>query len=776
IIIFTTIYFLLMKTRLRLKLIFAFFIYLFANLIFAQEIGKSWEFNEAGNFEGIIFSKALKDSVVENGYLTATVANVFPSISSEPFELNANEYGFVQIRLRLPGATSGKIMWNNDSGAWGYTTFITDGDSTFQEFDIPVYQSNQWVGKITKIMRLDFNPTIGSKIDIDYIRIVHFGVRPIIKNFSAIRTILKPNQNIPLTAIIKNDGDEEANFKSKLILPEGANLLSGNTDNEHGIIFNENYDTINWIISFTNFGNYDIIQKLFNENDTTEKKLICNVSENYWKQNEFLLSAWSPPYAWYGPPYENIIFEDYANANFKNVLWVRPEVELIEKVKEYNLKYFLLVTNILGGDVYLRAPEEQIPPEITEEMLLSLDAVIDKYKDDPNLIGYHICDEPYEEAFENIAKVVQRIREKDPSRLSFVNIWPSGSGYREYIDNLLQTTKLELLSYDRYHFFNGYDGGEYFSNLDVIREYALKYDIPFCNIIQAIGTNGTVEQGLNWRTPNENGHRWLVYSSLAYGVHGLIWFHWHGDWGLTGNPDRNIIYPSIQKINAEIDSLSQIMVQLKTTGVYHSKISEPKWKLPSNGIIKSVSDNADLVIGYFTDHNEKNYFMLMNKDYDKSTLASISMNGIGENLIYFDVITNQWISVNEVNNSGVINFDIELDAGSGKLFSFSKLTEVSENNFTPIKFELEQNYPNLFNPTTIKYSIPVVTTRELSQQTVKLIVYNILGKEVVTLVNQKQSPGNYEIKFNGFNLSSGIYFYKLKYGSYAQAKKMIVLK
>lgn len=765
-----------MKTILIQKITITFLFTLLVEFINAQDIGKSWEFNEAGNFEGILFSKSLKDSVVENGSLSAIVASVFPSISSEPFEINANEFGFIQIRLRIPGATSGKIMWNNDSGAWGFMQFITSGDSSLQEFNIPVYQSNQWVGKITKIMRLDFNPTVGSRIDIDYIRIVHFGALPKIENFAAIRTIFKQNENIPLTAIIRNDGDVETNLRSHFVLPVDAILIYGNIENEHGIIFKEISDTIDWVISFPSLGKYEISLKLFNDIDTAETKIIFDVTDKYWKQNEFLLSAWSPPYAWYGTPYEDNIYEDYKNANFKNVLWVRPEDELINKVKNHNLKYFLLVTNILGGDIYLRAPEEQIPPEITEEMLLNLDAIIEKYKDDPNLIGYHICDEPHEEAFENIGKVVQRIREKDPSRLSFVNIWPSGSGYREYIDKLLQTTKLELLSYDRYHFYNGYDGGEYFSNIDVIREYALKYDIPFCNIIQGIGTNGTVEEGLNWRTPSEAEHRWLVYSSLAYGVHALIWFHWHGDWGLTGNPDKEIIYPSIQKINNEIDSLSQIMVQLKTTGVYHSKISEPKWKLPSDGIIKSVSANADLVIGYFIDKNDKNYFMLMNKDYEKSTIATISINGVSDNLIYFDVNSNQWNLVSAENNSKVITFDFEILPGSGILFTFSNLTEISENNLLHYKFELNQNYPNPFNPnTTIKYTIPSTFSNE-NISSVQLKVFDTLGREIKTLINQKQKPGNYEINFDGSKLTSGVYFYELKYASYVQTKKMILLK
>jgi hypothetical protein len=59
---------------------------------------------------------------------------------------------------------------------------------------------------------------------------------------------------------------------------------------------------------------------------------------------------------------------------------------------------------------------------------------------------------------------------------------------------------------------------------------------------------------------------------------------------------------------------------------------------------------------------------------------------------------------------------------------------------------------------------------------VKLIVYDVLGREVATLVNQKQALGNYKVEFNGNNLSSGVYFYQLKFGDLINTKKMILLK
>ena len=99
----------------------------------------------------------------------------------------------------------------------------------------------------------------------------------------------------------------------------------------------------------------------------------------------------------------------------------------------------------------------------------------------------------------------------------------------------------------------------------------------------------------------------------------------------------------------------------------------------------------------------------------------------------------------------------------------------SNNTEPPNKFSLEQNYPNPFNPSTkIKYSIPLVET--LRSASVQLIVYDILGKEVATLVNENQQPGQHEVTFNARGLASGVYFYKLSAGNYLQTKKMLLLK
>ncbi len=113
---------------------------------------------------------------------------------------------------------------------------------------------------------------------------------------------------------------------------------------------------------------------------------------------------------------------------------------------------------------------------------------------------------------------------------------------------------------------------------------------------------------------------------------------------------------------------------------------------------------------------------------------------------------------------------------SGTVLKYIPLiTDVETENALPVSFKLYQNYPNPFNPSTkIKYAIG-------KKQYASLKVYDSLGREVAALVNKELPPGEYEVEFNvgatrRGNLTSGIYFYQLKVGSFIQTKKMVILK
>jgi agmatine/peptidylarginine deiminase len=112
-----------------------------------------------------------------------------------------------------------------------------------------------------------------------------------------------------------------------------------------------------------------------------------------------------------------------------------------------------------------------------------------------------------------------------------------------------------------------------------------------------------------------------------------------------------------------------------------------------------------------------------------------------------------------------------LTAPSGNFrFMITNQTFITGNENIPEEYELKQNYPNPFNPsTTIKYSLG-------NSDFVNIFIYDILGRKTINLINENQTSGNHEIKFDGTNLASGIYFYTMKSGIYKETKIMMLIK
>ena len=100
----------------------------------------------------------------------------------------------------------------------------------------------------------------------------------------------------------------------------------------------------------------------------------------------------------------------------------------------------------------------------------------------------------------------------------------------------------------------------------------------------------------------------------------------------------------------------------------------------------------------------------------------------------------------------------------------SPLTGIQEGNEIPNAYSLSQNYPNPFNPTTtFKFSLP-------NAAQTKLVIYDLLGREVSVLVNAQLNAGNYKVVWDASNYSSGVYFYRIEAGSFVDVKKLVLMK
>ncbi len=186
--------------------------------------------------------------------------------------------------------------------------------------------------------------------------------------------------------------------------------------------------------------------------------------------------------------------------------------------------------------------------------------------------------------------------------------------------------------------------------------------------------------------------------------------------------------------------------------------------------------------------NEPTYSVNWSKSLISGNIYEVSLNinqAVNSNPSFFTMPVQVRINttlgdttVTLFNNAQTQNFQFQVignpasvvfDSGNWILKNNTIITEV-EDISQPFGFSLEQNYPNPFNPsTTIEFSIP-------QNGFITLKVFNVLGREVATLVNEQVEAGKHKVEFDASNLNSGVYFYKVESGSFADTKKMILLK
>ncbi len=151
----------------------------------------------------------------------------------------------------------------------------------------------------------------------------------------------------------------------------------------------------------------------------------------------------------------------------------------------------------------------------------------------------------------------------------------------------------------------------------------------------------------------------------------------------------------------------------------------------------------------------------LSNDPDSSIYPSIAISGSNLHLIWSDNRDNDWEIYYKRNPTGNIGINVIS-------------TEI------PVRFSLSQNYPNPFNPTTkIKFQIPLSRGMDATSERgvlTQLIIYDILGREVTTLVNEQLQHGTYEVDFDGSNLPSGVYFYELISGLFKEVRKMTLIR
>jgi photosystem II stability/assembly factor-like uncharacterized protein len=175
--------------------------------------------------------------------------------------------------------------------------------------------------------------------------------------------------------------------------------------------------------------------------------------------------------------------------------------------------------------------------------------------------------------------------------------------------------------------------------------------------------------------------------------------------------------------------------------------------------VNSINFYSNVIVAG-TDNNG----VFISYDFGQNWISAST--GLSDNVIKGIVMNPDGILLCGTENEGI--FIANLDPAN-----------VDDINNTSIMFSLQQNYPNPFNPTTtIEYIIPqsVILNGAKNLIPVQLKIYDVIGNEIATLINEYQTAGSYKVEFDGYGLTTGIYFYQLNAGSLSQTKKLMLLK
>jgi hypothetical protein len=183
--------------------------------------------------------------------------------------------------------------------------------------------------------------------------------------------------------------------------------------------------------------------------------------------------------------------------------------------------------------------------------------------------------------------------------------------------------KPPILSYDHYSIFEGgvFRANEYFQNLESVRRAGLKHDLPFWQIVLALGA-------LNFREPSAADLRFQAYTSLAYGARGLSYFCYltpavgnfrNGPIDQFGNETPT--WRAMQNVNLQIAKLAPVLLKLKSDAVYHfGEVPSGSVGPSENSLVKAIG--GPMLVGDFTHEDGTRYVMIVNKSFDGSVYCA----------------------------------------------------------------------------------------------------------------------------------------------------------
>ncbi|MBN1293806.1 MAG: hypothetical protein JXB48_18330 [Candidatus Latescibacteria bacterium] len=329
-----------------------------------------------------------------------------------------------------------------------------------------------------------------------------------------------------------------------------------------------------------------------------------------WELNEFMLSTWGGPEI----KDDNAKIQALKNAGFNTAMF---DVGKLDICLKYGIKA------IVDGAT----------PEIAS-----------KLKNDNMVWGYHLVDEPETDLFPELARQVKAFRDADPNHPVYINLFArSGEHIREFIDMV----KPDFLSYDYYQWWYGdyqkwWEGDTgYFARLEQHREAAFKAGIPLICWVE-VTANKHDDRYKNVPLPSDSNPkvRQSVYTSLAYGVKGIQWFHGRLLFEKE-SAELNECGRHVASINRELELLGPVLIKLYSQNVFHTKPlpRSTRETYPQHWV---VPEGDNLVVGLFQNNDKNDFIMITNRCVQHGSRAILRFQRKIKTVEMFDKHTGLW--------------------------------------------------------------------------------------------------------------------------------------
>lgn len=314
----------------------------------------------------------------------------------------------------------------------------------------------------------------------------------------------------------------------------------------------------------------------------------------------------------------------------------------------------------------------------------SVSREFDDLPEHPACWGYMIRDEPSAELFPELRTIVAKIRAQRPGRLAYINLFPNYANaeqlgtetYDEHVRRFVDEVDVDVLSMDHYPVFKpDADGRDaYCENLAVMREHSMRKGIPFWNFFNTMPYGPHTD-------PTESQLRWQVYTSLAYGAKGVLYFcYWTPAGGefpkggailhRDGRSSRH--YDQAKRINSAVKNFGPTLMQLTSTTVIRiapdTDAPTALQGAPIRDILRAdVDPPNDYLVGVFDHSDGRRAVLLNNYRFAYTAWPTIEFDGPIENVREIDPETGEEIPVID-DSPDMLGIQISLDAGEGRLF------------------------------------------------------------------------------------------------------------